>query len=106
MSNELIVMVVIEDYFAWQPELVVNWLTVFQEMTLEEAESERTRLAGKLAIRSLTPAEAARLGGIIEDTSTSFIFQFLIKDNNYTIREALDVYSGCRRVLKEITDGQ
>lgn len=105
MATDKMAMMMAEEYFRWQAEVVTNWLKVFRDCTHEEAVNECTRLIHILSEREIGPEDAALVGGIIEDTNTSFMIHFLGKHSGYTQREAMSTYFGVRKEFEIMADG-
>lgn len=105
MATDKIAMMVVEEYFRWQAEIVTSWLKVFKGCTVEEAVNEHTRLVHLLSRREVGKEDAALIGGIVEDTSGTFMIHFLGKHSRYTQREAMNTYFGVRREFEIMADG-
>jgi hypothetical protein len=105
MATDKMAMMMAEEYFRWQAEVVTDWLGVFHGVPREEAVNEHTRLVHILSEREISKEDAALVGGIIEDTNTTFMIHFLGKHSGYTQREAMNTYFGVRHEFEIMADG-
>lgn len=105
MNMDKIAMTVAEEFFQWDPAVMVDWLKVYLGLDHSQAVDECSRLMRCLNERQLTPEDAARIGGIIEDSSGCFMIRYLGKTNNYSVRSACNAYVSVRGSFEDMACG-
>ncbi len=105
MDMDKIAMTVAEEFFQWDPGVMVGWLKLYLGMDHSQAVDECSRLMRCLKERQLNPEDAARIGGIIEDASGCFMIRYLGKENNYSVGASCNAYVSVREGFERMAGG-
>ncbi|WP_319543186.1 hypothetical protein [uncultured Pseudodesulfovibrio sp.] len=105
MRTDIIAMELAKGFFEAEPEVVLSWLKIFKGMEPEPAHEELLRLLVALNEGRLSDRDAALIGGVLEDSNTSFMFSYLSGPCGYTQKEALELYVNVRMEFEQMADG-